>query len=67
MSSAVATGVLGINVCPACKARGATVFDSRFCGNAKCRKRECHACGHRWETLEMTVEEWDRMRKVGRA
>jgi transcriptional regulator NrdR family protein len=46
--------------CPECAQKSA-VIDTGKKVNYVRRRRKCKACGHRWTTREITVEEFDRL------
>ncbi len=53
----VGTGNEEVLRCPSCSASLIKVLESRHTtGNAVSRRRQCHACGHIWGTLEISLE-----------
>jgi transcriptional regulator NrdR family protein len=54
--------------CPACSAPGSGVYDSRVAisdGSPYVRRRrKCDACGHRWSTAEIPVEQFEALLSI---
>lgn len=50
--------------CPACKGTDEIVIDTRDVSEGQRRRRECRTCGHKWNTIEMSMSEIEEMRKV---
>jgi transcriptional repressor NrdR len=44
--------------CPMCGESDNTCIDSRPIENGIRRRRECNACGHRWNTYEFSEATW---------
>jgi len=53
----VGTGNEEVLRCPSCSASLIKVLESRHTtDNAVSRRRQCHACGHIWGTIEISLE-----------
>ena len=50
--------------CPNCGSDHSAVYDSRPRPSSVCRRRECSACGHRWSTIELSIEEHNALRRL---
>lgn len=50
-------------MCPACYSDDKKVIDSRPFGTYRHRRYQCAACGHKWNTIEITREEYDEITK----
>jgi len=48
--------------CPHCSWGGSTVLEARQTQQYKRRRRECPSCEHRWTTVEVTAEEYTRLK-----
>ena len=58
--------------CPACAEVGQIhAIDSRETARGglatRIRRRECRACGNRWSTVEVGLNEFDRLQRVNEA
>lgn len=47
--------------CPACSSVEQKVMSTRAGTSRTGRLRRCNACGHRWNTIELTVQELQRL------
>jgi len=59
-------------LCPGCGERGKTrILDSRQTDrdgrDIRWRRRACSVCEHRWSTVEMSADEYERWAAVARA
>lgn len=47
-----------LHCCPSCGSADAATIDSRYLEDTgwRRRRRECHACRHRWSTVELPAE-----------
>ena len=54
--------------CPSCGSRDVGVIDSRSWEDLqeRRRRRECDACGHRWTTVEVPIDELQRIKRKAR-
>ena len=51
--------------CPKCNAKKCGVIDSRkLADNTVRRRRECRGCGYRFTSLEMTIVDLAKLKKV---
>ena len=50
--------------CPKCGYGWSNVIDSRPVENGKRRRRECVGCGFRYTAIEISVEEYKKMKKL---
>ena len=50
--------------CPQCSYHKNAVLESRESHGNKRRRRECHACEHRWTTVEIESDEYFRLSKL---
>lgn len=55
-----------LQCCPACGSSNAATIDSRYLDDVgwRRRRRECHACRHRWSTVEVPAELLGQMKYV---
>lgn len=47
----------GVESCPVCNSPGVRVMDSRVRTSGRSRRKRCERCGHRWSTIEVSLEE----------
>lgn len=47
-------GYVSLSTCPGCGARSLDVIESRSTKNATRRRKQCHSCGHRCTTYEVS-------------
>jgi DNA-directed RNA polymerase subunit M/transcription elongation factor TFIIS len=50
-----------VHSCPSCYLREVKVIESRRSSNHIRRRRECLSCNHRWSTMEISKELYDRL------
>lgn len=49
--------IKNVRVCPACGSQQVKIYNSREHGGTFRRSRECLACGHRYQTAEIAVDD----------
>lgn len=52
--------------CPSCASQETFVKQSRAKGDDTRRRRECKACGHRFTTIEMPIDEFEKIRRTSK-
>lgn len=45
-------------VCSSCATGSAGVIETRYRGGMRRRRRRCVSCGHRWNSVEVTLEDY---------
>jgi len=46
-------------ICPSCRQEGTIILDSRHTSEGQIKRRvECKNCGYRWNTIEVSEEEF---------
>lgn len=50
--------------CPECQSYQTVIIDSRQYDEQVRRRRECHDCGTRWNTIEVTLVEHKRLKQA---
>lgn len=53
--------------CPACESTEGRVISTRDTGPKVARLRSCSACGHRWNTVELSAQNLARMESAVQA
>lgn len=52
--------------CPECGSVKSMVYDTRkYQDSMRIRKRQCIKCGHKWQTIEITLEKFKKFKKYG--